>query len=335
MKGLTYLLVLAILVSFISVAAQDENTTVNQSIVPSVVCTQTQCDSACMKCSDHQCHEPDFRCVEEVTLDKFFPAQVNLGVTQLNIVLKNTGTVDLDDIYAVVTGDGIETIDKIPLDKLSSGSRDYVFAKINASKTGTIDIVIKLYVAGNVRYKYVDQIEVLEAPKPTTEQINVTGLTNALDQFKQQYKTLEQEYQDKRDQGYTVDLTYDKLREVSSYIIETQSALFELNYKKVQANLAIIKDGLSDITSQLQNAKQKQQTFKDKLRNNLLLIGSLAAAIVSIFTAYKLIQGSVDKEKLLALHKKLMTSRKQKATKTRNKRKKLGKKIALESATND
>ncbi len=301
-----------------------ENTTTNNATdniaalpeEPNLVCQKDQCSNGCVKCGDKVCHDPGFQCIEEITLDKFFPNEVTTGETQLNIVLKNTGTVNLDDIYAIISGDGIAMLDKIPLEKLNVGGRDYVFAKINASKPGNIDVVIKIYVAGNVKFKYVDQLVVAEPLKSApAEVINTAQLNSDFEQLKQKYRTLEQVYHDKKTQGYPVDLIYDNLRAVFNHITETQSFLLQGDYKKAQTGLGVISANLDDIKEQLSSVQKEKETLRDKFKNNLLFFGSLAAALVSIFTAYKLIQGSIDKKKILELHKKITLRKKGKKKK--------------------
>ena len=307
-----------ILMGTVLVFAQ-ENTTSEANVTaspveePQLVCKTGQCENGCIKCSDRECHDPGFQCIEEITLDKFFPNKVTMGETQLNIVLRNTGTVNLDDIYASVSGDGIAMLDKISVEKLNVGDKDYVFAKINASKSGTIDIVIKIYVAGNVKLKYVDQLIVAEPPKTApADVINVTMLNSEFEQLKQKYRDLEQLYQDKKTQGYPVDLIYDNLRAVFNHITETQSFLLQGDYKKAQIGLGVISSNLDDIEEQLNEVRKEKETLSGKVKNNLLFFGSLAAALVSIFTAYKLIQGSVDRKKLLELHKRIISRKKKK-----------------------
>jgi len=303
MKQLFLAVFVVILCSFVAFAQENQT----NETVPQIICSQNQCDSECVKCSDKQCHESKFRCVEELTIDKFFPNEVPLGETQINIVLKNTGNVNLDDIYATITGNGIETVDKIPLSELKTGDKDYVFAKINATKSGLMDIVIKLYVAGNVKHKYVDQIKVLEpiVQIEQKEEFNATELSSILNLLKQKNKQLEQLYQEKQVQGFPVDIAFDKLRQTSTFITDTESSFFGGDYKRVKANLEVLNNSLADIEEQLNSLKKQEETFKDRLKNNLLFYGSLAAALVSIFTAYKLIQGSIDRKKLLELHQKL------------------------------
>ncbi len=307
--------IFVLLLSISAVIAQENQT--NQSAnttqppVPQIMCSDKQCDSGCVRCIDKNCHDPGFICTEEVTLDKFFPEEIPLGANQINIVLKNTGTVDLSDVYALISGDGIETTDKIPLAKLKAGDKDYVFAKINAAKNGTIDIVIKLYYSGNLKQKYAEQITVLnpEAPKTVEPEFNVTGLTNSLNQLKQRYKELEALYQDKNSQGYPVDIVYDKLRTAATFITQTEANLFGGDYRSVQVNLGVLNTSLNDIEDQLDSAKKQEVSFQQKIKNNLLFYGSLAAAIVSIFTAYRLVQESVDKKKLIELQRKFRSSK--------------------------
>lgn len=311
--------------------APQQNTTSNVTQAPQVSCSSVKCDKSCVKCSDKQCHLPGFSCTEEISLEKYFPTTVNTGVTQLNIVLNNTGTVNLENIYAIVTGDGIETLDKIPLEKLNAGGRDYVFAKINSTKPGIIDIVIKLYVGDVIKNKFVDQITVI-APKVVvennTEKINVTEITKNLEMQKQRYNQIEQIYQDKKQQGYPVDIIYDKLKESYGYLTDAQSNLLQGDFKKVNVDLGIISSGLDDIQTQLSNSKKAQQSFSDQLKSNLLLYGSIAAAIISIFTAYKMVHSSVDKEKIKELHQRIFARKKKDKKASKKKKAKAKEKLA-------
>jgi hypothetical protein len=290
-----------------------------------ITCNKDQCDSECVTCSDRSCHEPGFMCTEQVEVEKIFPASINQGVSQVNVLLQNVGTVNLDDVTVELSGDGITTIEKLPVGRLLVDDQDYAFVKVNATKSGIIDVIIKVFVAGKLKLKATSQLTVLKA---TTEEqkVNVTQISDALAVLKQRYLELEQEYQNKKAEGFPLDIVYDKLRQTSGFITETQSSFFEGNYRKVQANLGILEGNLADIATQLKNARRQEETFKDKIKDNLLFFGSLAAAIVSIFTAYKLIEGSVNKKKILELHKKLSVLKKNKKGKKTVKKSKTEKK---------
>ncbi|MCX6707287.1 MAG: hypothetical protein NT001_04060 [Candidatus Woesearchaeota archaeon] len=178
-------------------------------------CNDNKCDKECVTCSDKRCHEPGFECKESVTIENIFPNTADIGVTQLNILLKNTGTVDLTDIYTEVSGDGISTIDVTPIASLVSGDKDYVFLKMNATKTGNIDLVIKLFTNGVLKDKTFGQITIV-GDKPAVipdEGINVSQLSAKLNEAKARYNDIEQQYESKKAAGYVVDLIYDKIKE--------------------------------------------------------------------------------------------------------------------------
>jgi hypothetical protein len=272
------------------------------------VCSNTKCEKGCVKCEDNKCHEPKFVCEKKIAIEKFFPTTTNIGQTQVNILLRNIGNVDLTELTVEITGDGITTLDKIQTDKIVAGDKDYAFTKINASKGGVIDIIIKLYAGNELLGKAIEQITVVEEKKVVEvpqEEFNATALMSELDAVKQRYREAEKSYQDKKAQGYPVDIIYDKLREIDSQISSAQTYYFEKDYKKLQISLEVIKQNLFDAEERLSTVQKEEQSFGDKVKDNLLFIGSLAAAVISIFTAYKLVNNSIDKQKLLDLHKKL------------------------------
>lgn len=271
------------------------------------ICSPTKCESKCVKCSDNKCHEPSFVCREQLSIDKIAPKEIDLGQNQINILVKNTGNVDISQISAELSGDGILTTSAIPIQKLVAGDKDYVFIKINTSKSGVIDLVIKIIIDDLVRDKFVDQLTVFEAKNSQpTETYNASALNDQLASLRQTYRTLESNYQEKKAVGYPVDIVYDKLKEVYAILSDAQSKLLSENYKQVQVSINLIQNNMQDIDYQLKNAKQPELTFSDKLKSNLLFFGSIAAAIVSIFTAYKLVQNSIDKEKLKELHRRIL-----------------------------
>jgi len=297
---------------------------------PEITCNENKCDDECVVCKDKKCHDPGFQCTEKVEISRIFPSSASVGITQMNILIKNTGTVDVGEVYAEMSGDGITTNKKMPIQSLAVGDKDYTFTEINATKPGNIDLVIKLYVNGVLKQKAVGQLAVIGEEKPV-EQANVTGMNIRIDELKDKYMALEQEYQDKSLAGYQLGTIYDQLKEARGYIANAQSNLLEGEYKKAEANLEIAKENIDLIETQLKNPKKKQKTFMDKFRENILYIGSTAAAIVSIFAAYTYIhktfkkQKEFGREKIKMLRLKLDERRKAKAGKTSKGKKKSAK----------
>ncbi len=267
---------------------------------PELTCNENTCDKGCVVCEDDNCHPKGFVCKAELTLDKISPTSIGVGNTQINILLKNTGTVDIENVKAELAGDGITTIESIPIDNLVAGDKDYAFVRINASKPGTIDLVVKIFINGKQKSSLVSQINVAkpEAPvenitKNETPEFNVTELTAKINSLKERYRLAEEDYQNKKLAGYIVDVVPDKLKEAHSYVTDAQFYLFEGTYKKVASNIEVAEDSLDNIENILKNAQQKKETWGDKIKSNLVYIGSLAAAFISIITAYSLIKRSV------------------------------------------
>ncbi len=306
----------------IIVLQQPDNTTNNtQNQTPQIVCDETRCDIGCVKCDDG-CHPPKYKCLTEFKLEKLTPSLVQKGESQINLLIRNTGNEIIRMISAEITGDGITTISAIPIEELLVSDKDYVFVKINASKSGNIDIVIKFYIGKELISKEVEQIYVLEEKPtnttvPVTEKYNVTLLNKRLEALKEKHKSLEVLYTEKKAEGYYVDIIYDNLKVAMEYIKEVQINLVESNYKKASTGMDILEELLVNIDQQLQSAKKTELSSSEKFRNKIIYFGSIAAAIVSILTAFTLIRNHINKQKILELHQKISKLKQKQAEDTK------------------
>lgn len=297
------------------------NVTIEEPILENTttapVCSSEYCNVTCTICNDGVCHDPAFTCIEKASLEKYLPTTLGLGRQQLNILLRNTGTVALTNVSVYVSGPGISTVSTLPLNTLLVGEKDYVFVTADIKQSGVHDLVLKIFFNGKIQDKLVEQLTVLDEQKPasSSEEINATALAQQLEQLKEEYRDLEQEYQNKKIDGYTVDLVYDRLKETHDSIIQAQEAFFDGNYAKVKGHAALATDGLSALAQQLQIVKKPEQKFTDKLKANLVYIGTISAAIVSVFTATGLIKAHINKQKILDLEKRLRFKKQQGAGK--------------------
>src|SRR3989344_2015253 len=275
---------------------------------PTIKCDDTQCDLGCSRCKDDMCHPAGFECKEEITIDKIVPASINLGANQLNILVRNTGTVQSRDIYAEVSGDGIITTEKLHLEKLVPGDKDYLFVKITASKSGMIDLVVRMYVSnGTLQQRDIQQINVVQdsTPTVTADEALVANLTKTVDALRAKNKELEQLYFTKKSDGFSVDGIDDRLKNAHNLVVQAQSALYDQDYKKVQSNSRIANDELNSITDLLNEAKKPTVTFMDKVKNNIGYIASIITGLMVIISAIGLVRSHVNKEKLKELSSKL------------------------------
>lgn len=285
--------------------------------VPQISCTNAQCDAGCARCEDNNCHEPGFKCVSELTLEKITPETIKTGVSQLNILLRNTGTIDLTKIYAEVSGDGVTTLDKISLDRLVVGDKDYAFVKINATKTGKTDLIIKIYIGGQLRSRIISSLNILADETPTApvkeEGYNVTELTKSLNTLKNKYNSLSNQYQQKKMDGYIVDLVYEEIKSSNQFLTSAQAALFSGDYKIAKTNIEVAQESLADIELQLNSSVKQQKSLADTIRSNILYVGAIAAALVSLFSLVAHFRKVVNKEKIERLKDKVKLTKKDEA----------------------
>ena len=284
--------------------ASTDTTVTEQQTTP--VCSENKCDRECVKCGDGICNAPGTKCVEDLMIDKIFPNSIKTGTAQINVIIKNTGTVGLKGVRAELSGDGITTTDSSIIDELPAGEKDYAFVQVDAEKAGPIDLVVKIYYGGALKKKFVEQITV-NAPQTIVVEKNeseempaydVKILSEKLESLKDKYKSLEQEYQTKKSEGYDVGTIYDDLKEAKGFLNDAQTSLYDANYKKVESSLSIAQDSMQDIADTLGSLKKAEVKFMDKVKNNLIYVGSIAAAIVSSLTAFSLIRNHVNKQNL-------------------------------------
>jgi hypothetical protein len=370
-----------------------------------LICTESVCDTGCVICSDSSCHDSGFVCNESYSLEKIIPENISLGESQLNFLLRNTGNVALLQVSVQLSGDGVTTVERIPIESLPPGEKDYAFTKINAEKEGKIDLVIKILLNDTMKDTIVKEMNVVPGKAGATSGssgpgingegtgdslnvtalnlrfnslkeayndvdkryqekaaegadlkiaednleeanrylkdsqsylidedykklklsldvveynllsanntlnvlpasgINATEISERIDKQKEKYIELEQEYQNKKLQNYYVDMVYDKLKETKDSMKEVENLMLDKEYKKADYLLNTIDESFVQIESELDSARG--MTFGDKLKQNMLLFGSIAAAVVSIVTAYSLIKRSVNKDKMKDLHDRL------------------------------
>ncbi|MFA5176172.1 MAG: hypothetical protein WC413_02845 [Candidatus Nanoarchaeia archaeon] len=296
-------IIFLVLILSISFVLAEETLPTNETETITV-CNETQCDEACVKCDNNICHKEGYECKEDLSIEKISPEKVQLGLNQINILLKNMGEQDLANVYAKLSGNGIETQEEIPIDNLPVGQKDYTFVKIEASKSGSIDLVVKLYVDDELLKQDIKSIYVIAEEKQPTETFNITELSNALATLKKEYNLLEQEYQNKKLEGFPVDIYKGDLEDINTNIKSAQTYFYQENYKNAKISLDLASETVTDLKEKLSNAKKQEKTLGQKIKENLTYIAGIAAALVSILTAYKLIGNHINKKKIMELHQK-------------------------------
>lgn len=282
----------------------EENKT-NETIL---ICTAQQCDVGCTLCSDGSCYNSDINCTQELTIEKITPTTVGMGQQQLNILVRNTGNVALFEIEAEVSGYGVTTQEKISIEKLPAGEKDYTFTKINIQDAGIIDVVVKVMSNKTILVQEIVQITVQEKiseKNETSEAIlfNATEAEALLDKEKLLYEVVEKAFFEKEKQGYLVYGIDEDIKEIKENLRKAQIAILEQNKGDFDKYLVLTKTNREDVEGRLETAEKEKKTIMQLLSDNLALIGSLFGVIISGITVWSITKAHLKKAKIVNIIK--------------------------------
>src|SRR3989338_7590124 len=82
----------------------EESNSSEENTTTVLICSEIQCDEGCTICSDGSCHAPEEECIVELVVEKVTPNTIKTGEQQLNVLVKNTGTVTLLNVEAEISG---------------------------------------------------------------------------------------------------------------------------------------------------------------------------------------------------------------------------------------
>lgn len=284
------------------------NETISESVYEntSIVCSVEQCDDGCAVCRDGSCYLPETECIEQIIIEKISPLAISKGEQQLNILIKNTGNVALPYIEADVVGYGVTTIEKMPIELLVVGDKDYTFTKVNVAESGSVDLIVKLYVNQTIISQEIFQITVADdAVSGQTQEtaFNTTAATEHLEQSKTIYNELEKIYYEKEKQEYLLYGINEDLNDVKESLRLAQVAIIEQNQKEFDKNIMYATTILSSIQQQLEIAEKEKKTVWQIAYENLAVIGSILGVLISVVTVWSMTKVHLKKARIINIIK--------------------------------
>lgn len=266
--------------------------------------------------------------VQSISLEKITPVQISVGEQQLNIMVKNTGTISLFSVEAEVTGYGITTAEKISIEELPVGEKDYTFTKVLAEKAGIIDLIIKISSNGTLLLQEISVLEIVASPEEVvveeTEAIeetrmNSTVATILLNETRNAYSEIEKEYYQKEKEEYVVYGVKEDLSEIKEFLREAQVALIEQDQKKFDKNILTAKTSIETVAADLATAEKEQKTLGEIISENLTLIGSLLGVFISAVTVWSITKAHLKNTRVVNIIKGKQIITVDKETKVENK----------------
>lgn len=293
--------VMIIILSFTTIAQENiqenisntTNNTTNTSLINDVNITQNEENDTNIS-NDNMSNETP-QIIKDLTLVSFIPSEFKLGDVQLNILVKNTGNVEIEDIDAVVSGKGFASYDIIPIDLLKPGEKSYIIVSGNFKEIGNITLKIKI--EEKVFYHNVTvldpnaekdierlkEIEEVEAKK-NNELVNISA---KLEELQQKYIELENVLEQKR-KDYELSDVY--LTELKKYIRDGQSSVIVKDLERAKADLKLALDEYKLQKERIENAKLVKRNIFLVLKDNALIISSIAGALIALFTLFEILK---------------------------------------------
>lgn len=289
-----------------SITSNETETQETENATIILVCSQVQCDTGCTICSDGSCHAPEEQCIEALTVEKITPATIKVGEQQLNILVKNTGTVALFSVEAEVSGYGMTTIEKLSIEALPAGEKDYTFTKVLAESAGVYDLIVKVYANKVLVTQEIFSVTVTEEEQEEAENVvlfNQSAALAALNETRTEYNVIEREYYEKEKQEYLVFGIDKDLVEIKEYLRQAQVAVIEQDEKGFQKNILAAQTTIENVAAELESAQKEDKTFMEILSENLALIGSLFGVLISGVTVWSMTKVHLKKAKIVNIIK--------------------------------
>lgn len=222
----------------------------------------------------------------DFSMSKIFPTTTNIGPTQLNIQITNTGDASIENLGAIITGEGIAVTDIVPIEKLEAGQQGYIIAFITANHGGNIPLLIRvLNKEFRSTLKVTDITASFNEVKKRQDAVKLKQksdqLDKQLDNLTALYENYDHEYIEKKTQGYTFpELSF---QDAKGYLRQSQANLAKADILNGEASLILVESELREIRTRLDAGLIQKKTWKDTLRENAPWIAAIMSTIVAAF----------------------------------------------------
>ena len=255
--------------------------------ITTVALNNTLNETAANETIDNQTIEPNITKIVDFNLTDLSPGRAPLGDVSLDIEIKNTGNVILENLVPVIIGIGFSSYDTMPIESLKANETGHIYVTGNFAKEGNIQLNIR------IKGKTFKKTIIVESGKNETKlkeieqqkQDALQALTIELGAVKSDYSKLSDDTKAKKEKYDVSELTLD---DIKKFIIEAEAALATDEARKANASLILAKEEIVNQRSILESAKKKP--FFDLFRNNLLLISTTLGAIITLFAFVELMK---------------------------------------------
>lgn len=227
---------------------------------------------------------------QTINITNFFPKTFNLGDSQMSIQVQNIGNEALENIIALVTGEGFSTYEITPIDTLGIGDKSYIILSVSLREGGNITLTIKI-----MKETFYQNITITDQNAVNESKIEIrkrekieilNNLTVQLSELEKNYTLLESEIASKKDENY--DVSQVSLGDLKNYIRSTESSILSENADSTKVNLQLAAEEYLYQKNKLDNAPEISRV--DLIKNYALIFTTITGAFIMIFTLYELLK---------------------------------------------
>ncbi len=205
----------------------------------------------------------------KINLTSYFPSSITPGNNEITFILTNNGEEVIKDISGKIVGTGIQHLTSTTLPALNPGDQDSLTVKINVLQNGNLSGMLKV----------ADKSFPITFAVTAQAQYNKEDLQAQLTLLRQQLQEQQEVYQDKKSQGYLVSEIFDTVKATQKQLQDAQEQLLKNEFADAKVTMDVASISIADLTTSLQNARKQKVTLLMWMKDNLLAITAIIAAL--------------------------------------------------------
>lgn len=214
------------------------------------------------------------------------PLETIVGDVTFEIQVKNTGNTELKHLVPVLVARGFATYDTIPVASLGAGEVGAAYVVGEFGEGGNIVLTAK------INEKLFQQMVKVKVPDEETSKALEEEKAALLQAQSEKLKGLEANYDSLLDEIQEKKGKYDlsdvKTESLKAYLRTAESDIATGEAGKAKVSLILAANEYADQKLLLDAAKKKP--FINKIKDNIILISSIAGAVITIFAFYELLK---------------------------------------------
>ena len=205
----------------------------------------------------------------KIKIASYFPIDLQLKENQVTFLVANEGTETIKDISAKIIGEGVQHLSSTTISRLKPDEQDSLTVKMNVLKEGEISASVRIdEKIFPITFAVAEQVKV-----------NKEELEADLQVLKEKLQVEEDDYYEKKADGYLVSEVFDTIKDVKDQLQDAQEQMLVGHLQEAQVSASLVGSAIADINYRLQDAQKPKQTLLLWLKENAVAITAIIAAV--------------------------------------------------------